>query len=149
MGVGKTTLIKAICSYLGVKELVNSPSFAIINEYKSASSESIFHMDYYRIKNIKEAFDIGYEDYIYSDSYCFIEWPEKIEELKKEEADIHRILEEYKNLTIAELWTRELDEFTKAYNVWMKELEEIRLKEERLCNKKESVPKKKIKKITK
>ena len=74
---------------------------------------------------------------------------EKIEELKKEEADIHRILEDYKNLTIAELWTRELDEFTKAYNVWMKELEEIRLKEERLCNKKESVPKKKIKKITK
>ena len=84
MGVGKTTLIKAICSYLGVKALVNSPSFAIINEYKSASSESIFHMDYYRIKNIKEAFDIGYEDYIYSGSYCFIEWPEKIEELLPE-----------------------------------------------------------------
>jgi len=85
MGVGKTTLIKAICSYLGVKELVNSPSFAIINEYKSASAESIFHMDYYRIKNIKEAFDIGYEDYIYSESYCFIEWPEKIEELLPED----------------------------------------------------------------
>jgi len=85
MGVGKTTLIKAICSYLGVKELVNSPSFAIINEYKSASLESIFHMDYYRIKNIKEAFDIGYEDYIYSGSYCFIEWPEKIEELLPED----------------------------------------------------------------
>ena len=85
MGVGKTTLIKAICSYLGVKALVNSPSFAIINEYKSAASESIFHMDYYRIKNIKEAFDIGYEDYIYSGSYCFIEWPEKIEELLPED----------------------------------------------------------------
>ena len=97
MGVGKTTLIKAICSYLGVKALVNSPSFAIINEYKSASSESIFHMDYYRIKNIKEAFDIGYEDYIYSGSYCFIEWPEKIEELLPEDIINVKIEEDEKD----------------------------------------------------
>ena len=70
---------------------------------------------------------------------------EKIEELKKEEEDIQRILDNYKNLSIDELWCRELDEFVKAYNIWMKELDEIRLKEERLCNKKEA-PKKKVKK---
>ena len=74
---------------------------------------------------------------------------EKIEELKKEEADIQKILADYKNLTIAEIWTRELDEFSKAYGTWMKELEEIRLKEEKLCNKKELAPKKKAKKSTK
>ena len=85
MGVGKTTMIKAICKNLGVTEIVNSPSFSIINEYKTDSSESVYHIDFYRIKNLKEAFDIGYEDYLYSGSYCFIEWPEKIEELLPED----------------------------------------------------------------
>jgi len=97
MGVGKTTMIKAICNNLGVKEIVNSPSFAIINEYKTSSSESVYHIDFYRIKNLKEAFDIGYEDYLYSGSYCFIEWPEKIEELLPEDIINVKIEEDEKD----------------------------------------------------
>ena len=97
MGVGKTTMIKAICKNLGVTEIVNSPSFAIINEYKTALSESVYHIDFYRIKNLKEAFDIGYEDYLYSDSYCFIEWPEKIEELLPEDVINVKIEEDEKD----------------------------------------------------
>ncbi len=93
MGVGKTTLIKTICKNLGVQEMVNSPSFAIINEYKTDTDQSVFHMDYYRIKKIQEAYDIGYEDYIYSGSYCFIEWPEMIEELLPEDVVIVRLEE--------------------------------------------------------
>ncbi len=84
MGVGKTTLIKYICKKLDVEDNVVSPSFSIINEYKTISDESVFHFDFYRIKNLVEAFDIGYEDYFYGDSFCFIEWPEKIEELLPE-----------------------------------------------------------------
>jgi tRNA threonylcarbamoyladenosine biosynthesis protein TsaE len=81
MGAGKTTFIKAICKVLGVSDIVQSPSFAIINEYKTTAGDSIFHFDFYRIKKLEEVFDIGYEDYIYSGSYCFLEWPELIEEL--------------------------------------------------------------------
>ena len=85
MGAGKTTFIKAICHYLGAVDIVQSPSFAIINEYRTKQGESVFHFDFYRIRKIEEAFDIGYEDYFYSGSYCFIEWPELIEELLPEE----------------------------------------------------------------
>jgi tRNA threonylcarbamoyladenosine biosynthesis protein TsaE len=81
MGAGKTTLIKAICEELQVLDYVTSPSFSLINEYKTQSNVSIFHFDFYRIKNISEAYDIGYEDYFYSSDYCFIEWPELIESL--------------------------------------------------------------------
>jgi tRNA threonylcarbamoyladenosine biosynthesis protein TsaE len=81
MGVGKTTFIKVLCHYLGAVDIVQSPSFAIINEYKTLIGESIFHFDFYRIKKTEEAFDIGYEDYFYSGSYCFIEWPELVEDL--------------------------------------------------------------------
>jgi tRNA threonylcarbamoyladenosine biosynthesis protein TsaE len=84
MGAGKTTFIKVLCQYLGAVDIVQSPSFAIINEYKARTGESIFHFDFYRIRKIEEAFDIGYEDYFYSGSYCFIEWPELIEELLPE-----------------------------------------------------------------
>jgi len=84
MGAGKTTFIKAVCSHLQATDTIQSPSFAIINEYRSISGESIFHFDFYRIKKIEEAYDIGYEDYFYSGSYCFIEWPELIEELLPE-----------------------------------------------------------------
>jgi len=77
MGVGKTTFIKVLCYYLGAVDIIQSPSFAIINEYKTHLCESIYHFDFYRIKKIEEAFDIGYEDYFYSGSYCFIEWPDK------------------------------------------------------------------------
>ena len=78
MGAGKTTLIKMICNTIKVKETVNSPTFAIINEYTSLENKPIYHFDFYRINKIEEAFDIGYEEYFYSGHYCFIEWPEKI-----------------------------------------------------------------------
>jgi tRNA threonylcarbamoyladenosine biosynthesis protein TsaE len=81
MGAGKTTFIKVLCRELGVTDIVQSPSFAIVNEYLTTAGDSIFHLDFYRIKRIDEVFDIGYEDYIFSGSRCFIEWPELIEEL--------------------------------------------------------------------
>ena len=82
MGAGKTTFIKAICEELGVEDVINSPTFAIINEYRSETTgELIYHFDFYRINKISEAEDIGSEDYFYSGALCFIEWPEKIEEL--------------------------------------------------------------------
>ncbi len=81
MGVGKTTFIKALCDALGVNDTVNSPSFAIINEYETGSGDKIYHFDFYRLKTIDEAYDMGYEDYLYSDNYCFMEWPDKIEPL--------------------------------------------------------------------
>ena len=82
MGAGKTTFIKAICEELGVEDVINSPTFAIINEYRSGGTgELIYHFDFYRINKLSEAEDIGTEDYFYSGALCFIEWPEKIEEL--------------------------------------------------------------------
>ena len=82
MGAGKTTFIKAVCEALGVSETVNSPSFAIINEYVSAATgETIYHFDFYRINSLQEATNIGVEDYFNSGSLCFIEWPEKVESL--------------------------------------------------------------------
>ncbi|MEI6889303.1 MAG: tRNA (adenosine(37)-N6)-threonylcarbamoyltransferase complex ATPase subunit type 1 TsaE [Bacteroidales bacterium] len=76
MGAGKTTLIRELCRTLGVTGEVQSPTFSIINEYKTLSDDSVFHFDLYRINKIEELFDIGYEEYMYSGSYCFIEWPE-------------------------------------------------------------------------
>jgi len=84
MGAGKTTFIQAICKVLGSGDNVTSPTFAIINEYTQAAGEPVYHFDFYRIKNIGEAYDIGYEDYFYSGFYCLIEWPEKIESLLPE-----------------------------------------------------------------
>jgi len=81
MGAGKTTFIKAVCEELGVEDVINSPTFAIVNEYRSDSGELIYHFDFYRINKIEEAYDFGYEDYFFSGALCFIEWPEKIEEL--------------------------------------------------------------------
>lgn len=82
MGAGKTTFIKAVCEELGVTDVINSPTFSIINEYRSDSTgELIYHFDFYRINKMEEAFDFGYEDYLYSGALCFIEWPELIEEL--------------------------------------------------------------------
>ena len=81
VGAGKTTFIKAICHELGSEDYVTSPTFALINEYTTKNSSVIYHFDFYRIKKIEEAFDLGYEDYIYSGNYCFIEWPEMIEQL--------------------------------------------------------------------
>ncbi|MEZ5105597.1 MAG: tRNA (adenosine(37)-N6)-threonylcarbamoyltransferase complex ATPase subunit type 1 TsaE [Draconibacterium sp.] len=84
MGAGKTTFIQTICRTLGSDDNITSPTFALINEYKTATSKSIFHFDFYRIKNMEEAFDLGYEDYLFSGNYCLIEWPEMIEPLLPE-----------------------------------------------------------------
>ena len=83
MGAGKTTFIKAICEALGVEDVVTSPTFAIVNEYRA--SQPVYHFDFYRIKNLHEAYDIGCEEYFYSGCPCFIEWPELIEELLPED----------------------------------------------------------------
>ncbi|MDR3061497.1 MAG: tRNA (adenosine(37)-N6)-threonylcarbamoyltransferase complex ATPase subunit type 1 TsaE [Dysgonamonadaceae bacterium] len=87
MGAGKTTFIKAICEEMGVTDVINSPTFAIINEYRSdTTAELIYHFDFYRINSIREAYNIGIDDYFESGALCFIEWPEKIEELLPEDA---------------------------------------------------------------
>ena len=84
MGAGKTTFIQSVCKALGSGDTVTSPTFALINEYKTGDRQSVFHFDFYRIKNLEEVFDLGYEDYLYSGSYCLIEWPELIEPLLPE-----------------------------------------------------------------
>lgn len=80
MGAGKTTFIKALCKELGVTDTISSPTFSIVNEYESPGG-SVYHFDFYRLKDQSEAFDLGYEDYLYSGKYCLIEWPEKIPDL--------------------------------------------------------------------
>ena len=85
MSVGKTTFIKYLCQELGVdSSFVNSPTYAIVNEYEARGNQLIFHFDFYRIKDEYEAYDMGYENYFYSKHYCFIEWPEKIANLLPE-----------------------------------------------------------------
>lgn len=81
LGAGKTTLIKALCHALGVTEDVTSPSFGIINEYDAGGVDLIYHFDFYRIQKLEEVLDIGYEEYLFSGYYCFLEWADKIEEL--------------------------------------------------------------------
>jgi tRNA threonylcarbamoyladenosine biosynthesis protein TsaE len=81
MGSGKTTFIKAICESLGAIDIVSSPTFTLVNEYKTSDGESIFHIDFYRIKKQEEVFDFGIEEYLTGDSYCFMEWPELVEEI--------------------------------------------------------------------
>ena len=87
MGAGKTTFIKAVCEQLGVEDVITSPTFAIVNEYTSETSgDTIYHFDFYRIKKLDEVYDMGYEEYFYSGSLCFIEWPELIEGLLPDDA---------------------------------------------------------------
>ena len=81
MGVGKTTFIKAVCEEMGVEDVINSPTFAIVNEYVDGRGDPVYHFDFYRIKKEQEVLDIGYEDYVYSGNVCFMEWPELIEGL--------------------------------------------------------------------
>ena len=86
MGAGKTTFIKAVCEELGVEDVITSPTFAIVNEYRSdASGELIYHFDFYRVNKIEEVYDMGFEDYFYSGALCFIEWPELCEEVLPED----------------------------------------------------------------
>lgn len=85
MGVGKTTLVKALCAALEVKDLIDSPTFSLVNEYRRADGGVIYHFDFYRINRIEEAYDFGYEEYFYSGRLCMVEWPEKIEELLPED----------------------------------------------------------------
>ena len=85
MAAGKTTFIKALCKKLEVIDQVNSPTFAIINEYANTWGDLIYHFDFYRLKNLKEALNIGAEDYFYSGNKCFIEWPDVVEELLPED----------------------------------------------------------------
>ena len=78
MGVGKTTLIKELCNELGVKDIALSPTFSLVNEYQTKHNETVFHFDFYRIEDENEAYDIGIEEYFYSDAWSFVEWPENI-----------------------------------------------------------------------
>jgi tRNA threonylcarbamoyladenosine biosynthesis protein TsaE len=81
MGSGKTTIIKAICKVLGAVDIVSSPSFTLVNEYRTSIGKTLYHIDFYRIKKQEEVFDFGVEEYLSGDSYCFMEWPELVEEI--------------------------------------------------------------------
>ncbi|AZJ35748.1 tRNA (adenosine(37)-N6)-threonylcarbamoyltransferase complex ATPase subunit type 1 TsaE [Tenacibaculum singaporense] len=81
MGVGKTTLIKEICKVLGVEDIAHSPTFSLVNEYKTNSNETVYHFDFYRIEDEEEAYDMGVEDYLYSYNWCLVEWPENVKNL--------------------------------------------------------------------
>ena len=81
MGVGKTTLIKEIVKQLGSLDTVSSPTFSLVNEYHTTNGEKIYHFDFYRINNEIEALDIGVEEYFYSNCWCLVEWPNKVENL--------------------------------------------------------------------
>ncbi len=102
MGVGKTTLIKAIVKQLGCNDEVSSPTFSIINEYE-INNDKIFHFDLYRVKNLEEAYNFGIEDYLDSNHYIFVEWPEKIESILTDELDkisIEIVSEENRKLSL-------------------------------------------------
>ena len=81
MGVGKTTLIKALAKHLGVNDTISSPTFSLVNEYQITNKQLVYHFDFYRINNETEALDMGIDDYLYSGNWCFIEWAEKIQSL--------------------------------------------------------------------
>ena len=91
MGAGKTTLIRAIAAALGSADTVTSPTFAIVNHYQGANRRNIYHFDFYRIEDLREAYDFGYEEYFYSGDLCLVEWPEKIERLLPEQVVTVRI----------------------------------------------------------
>jgi tRNA threonylcarbamoyladenosine biosynthesis protein TsaE len=81
MGSGKTTIIKAICKALGAVDIVSSPTFTLVNEYKTSGGETLYHIDFYRIRKQEEVFDFGIEEYLTGETFCFMEWPELVEEI--------------------------------------------------------------------
>jgi len=90
MGVGKTTLIKEICKQLKVEDTISSPTFSLVNEYKTSKNISVYHFDFYRITNQEEALDMGIEEYLYNNDWCLIEWPQNVENLLPlESVEIH------------------------------------------------------------
>jgi tRNA threonylcarbamoyladenosine biosynthesis protein TsaE len=102
MGAGKTTIIKALCEYLGATDLVSSPTFTLINEYRTTNGESMYHIDFYRIKKHDEVFDFGIEEYLTGEKYCFMEWPELVEDILPEETVRVRIsVEENEERTLS------------------------------------------------
>ena len=108
MGFGKTTLIKALVRALGSTDNVSSPTFSLVNPYEGAN-DKIYHFDFYRIKNEEEAFDIGFEEYLYSGDWCFIEWAERVEKYLPETYTIVELIQVDKNhrkLKISELVNR-------------------------------------------
>ena len=99
MGVGKTTLIKELSLQLDVVDVVSSPTFSIVNEYQTENKSRVYHFDFYRLEEEQEAYDMGYEEYFFSDDYCFIEWPEKIPSLIGEDMVIVKMhIEETKRV---------------------------------------------------
>lgn len=95
MGAGKTTFIKAVCEELGVEDIITSPTFAIVNEYHTTTTNDvIYHFDFYRIKKLEEVYDMGYEEYFYSGALCFLEWPELIEEILPEDTVMVKITQQ-------------------------------------------------------
>jgi tRNA threonylcarbamoyladenosine biosynthesis protein TsaE len=103
MGVGKTTLIKELCKSLGVLDNISSPTFSLVNEYQTANNDKVYHFDFYRIEDEEEAYDIGIEDYFDSKNWCFVEWPENIENLLPLDAvEIHLSLldDEQRNIQL-------------------------------------------------
>jgi tRNA threonylcarbamoyladenosine biosynthesis protein TsaE len=104
LGSGKTTFIKALCNELDVIDIVSSPTFSLINEYRNEAGDTIYHMDFYRINSINEALDIGIEDYLTANHYCFIEWPEKIENLLPNQTTYVKITEDDKKGRTLEIY---------------------------------------------
>jgi tRNA threonylcarbamoyladenosine biosynthesis protein TsaE len=101
MGAGKTTIIKAICEVLGAVDIVSSPTFTLVNEYMTSGGNTIYHIDFYRIKKIEEVFDFGVEEYLTGDSYCFMEWPELVENiLPAERVNVRITVDELEQRTL-------------------------------------------------
>lgn len=100
MGAGKTTFIKSICKALNVEDEISSPTFSIVNEYHSAERGKVFHFDFYRIEDEEEAYDFGYEEYLFSGQICLVEWPEKISNLLPQKFGLIEIAEHEGKRTI-------------------------------------------------